>query len=105
LDAEYDHHAARRSLLGRSDCADRRSGVFVLEAHEPRRGPVGLAIRCCVDDRTQAEYCSRHRSSFPWQPSQLVTPRRALIKVKGSSAMRRLWTSFLARTGFEPPFT
>src|SRR5579862_9006622 len=31
VDLEYDHHSSHRSLLGNRDCADRSSGIYVLE--------------------------------------------------------------------------
>ena len=36
VDAEHDHHAAHRSVLGNRDRADRRAGISVLEAQQPR---------------------------------------------------------------------
>ena len=36
LDPEYDHYAAARGVLGELHCADRDSGIFVLEAQQPQ---------------------------------------------------------------------
>src|SRR5450631_1432213 len=35
MDAEHDHHPAYRGILGNRDRADRRAGIFVLEARQP----------------------------------------------------------------------
>src|ERR1022692_3271256 len=35
MDAEHDHHPAYRGILGNRDRADRRAGIFVLEAQQP----------------------------------------------------------------------
>ena len=60
VDAEHDHHASHRSVLGNGDRADRRSGIFVLEAQQPKK--TAANYRSIVYNRTESRAlssCSR----------------------------------------------
>src|ERR1700688_1104783 len=46
VDAEHNHHTAYTGILGNNDRADRRAGIFVLEARQPES-----CLDLCGDSR------------------------------------------------------
>ena len=62
LDAEHHHHPPHRSLLGDSNCVDRRPRIFVLEAKAARS-------RRQWDRRILAGHSAFCAKNLPWTPA------------------------------------